>query len=660
MFTIFAVVLIYFGFITKKWINDSSDYLLAGREVSLVINAFGVAAIGFAGTAITLCPGFMVLYVVKGALAFGTAFLFAGLMLYGLVFAKFIRRCGAQTLSEWLEMRFDSRTRTIVTISTVLGLLGILANNIVSMAITVSGFTAWNYLITTSVIFAMFLLFTYAGGLWAVTLTDFMQMIIGLIALPLTTFGLMSRFGGINLAISGWPGPAGIMDGGITGLAMPVMSLRYPSVLTMFLLFAMFLVWGNNYYWLRVASCRSERVAKLSYVYASLILFFAMYSLLYIIGIYAGTYQTSVFAGGVSPMAAFGVALRALPTFIASFALLGALAASISTATTAHMGATGTAVRDIYARLINPRATAKELVKPSKVIMLGLGILVWFLCFYPGGPTYLFAFANAWLGPPAVLVFYGAFWPRATKDGAFWGAIISISAMMVITILDLTKIWSITQYMHQGVFGLIITLVITTTISLVTKPRYYGEQNWKLDSDVEYENIELNEFDFKALSLIRRGFVTMGEITDLLDVDSSISNESIEKLDKMRLIKRDALSGSGFYLFSITNKGISRLPVTSSFEEKLLDMQLTKEELDILSAIEKGISQLYSYIESNEIGSLKFSVYCSKLIRNGYLLEGGLLKRTITLTEKGKQAILGIKDLGINQGTLNKDGSLPV
>lgn len=639
MFAVFAGVLLYGGYATRKWINDSSDYLLAGREVSLIINMFGVAAIGYAGTSITLCPGFMVLFGVKGALAFGVAYLIAGLMCYGLIFAKFIRRCGAQTLPEWLEMRFDSRTRTIVTIATILGLLGILANNIVSMAITVAGFTEWNYLITTSAIFAIFLIFTYAGGFWAVTLTDFMQMIIGLIALPTLLISLMTRFGSLSGSIGNWPSAAGLMNSGIAGLSMPDMSLKYPSVLTMFLLFGMFLVWGNNYYWLRVASCRSERVAKRSFIYAALLLFFVMYSILYVIGIYSGANQVDIFAGGVPATAAFGVSLRAVPTFVASFALLGALAASISTATTAHMGATNTAVRDIYGKLIKPDAKPKELVKPAKLIMLVLGILVWFLSFYPGGPSYLFAFANSWLGPPAVLVFYGAFWPRATKEGAFWGALISICAMMVITVLHLTKVWSITQYMHQGVFGLIITLVLTTVISLMTKPKYYGESSWKKEGSQTSKNIELGETDIKVLGLIRDGFDTMGEITDLLGVDSSISNKIIEVLDRNRLIKRDALSGSGFYKFSITQEGIKQLPETSKEALLLLEKSLTKDELSILQAIKKGKEELYSFVNKSELDSLKFSVLASKLIRNGYLKEGGLLKRTITITDKGKSVV---------------------
>ncbi|HCX03090.1 MAG TPA: sodium:solute symporter [Clostridiales bacterium] len=639
MFAVFAGILLYGGYVTRKWINDSDDYLLAGREVSLVINVFGVAAIGFAGTSIVLCPGFTVLFGLKGGLTFGVAYLIAGLMMYGIIFAKFIRRCGAQTLPEWLEMRFDSRTRTVVTITTVLGLLGILANNVVSMAITVSGFTEWNYLVTTSIVYALFLIFTYAGGFWAVTLTDFMQMMIGLIALPTLLFSLMAKFGGLGASIANWPGPGGLLNTGISGASMPGLALKYPSVLTMFLLFAMFLVWGNNYYWLRVATCRSERVARKSYIYASLLLMFLSYSILYMIGIYAGTNMTDVFTGGVAPTAAFGVTLRVVPVGVASFALLGALASSISTATTAHMGATGTTVRDIYARLFRPNATPKELMKPSKIIMLVLGILVWFLSFYPGGPTYLFAFATAWLGPPAVLVFYGAFWPRITKDGAFWGAIISIGAMMIVTILELTGVWAISQYMHQGVFGLIITLVLTTGISLATKPNYYGESSWTVEPQGEIPDSEVNDMEKEILDLIRKGYDTMGEITDYLGVDSSKSNNAIEELDQKRYITRFSNKGSDFYKFKLTEAGRNKLPKLTEGEEKLAEQNLIVQEIELLGIIEDGEEAIRNYVKEKELSSLKFSVMVSKLIKYDYLSESGLLKRKIHLTDEGKKAI---------------------
>jgi len=203
----FAAVLVYAGYFTRRWISDSSDFILAGREVSLLINIFGVAAIGYAGTSITLAPGFAVTYGFWGSMAWSAIYSLGGLAMYGILFSDFIRKCGAQTLPEWLEMRYSSKVRLLVTITTIFGLTGIMANNVVSLAATVAGYAGWPLWLAISLCFGVILLFSYFSGLWAVTLTDFIQMILGLIAIPLFIIALVSIYGGGQWLSSAWPGP---------------------------------------------------------------------------------------------------------------------------------------------------------------------------------------------------------------------------------------------------------------------------------------------------------------------------------------------------------------------------------------------------------------------------------------------------------------------
>ena len=397
MFVAFLLLLLGGGLITRKWVQNSNDFLIAGREVGLIVNIFGVAAIGFAGTIITLGPGLAIMTGFWGSVGFGIIYGIIGLALYGIIFAPYIRRSGAHTLSEWLEMRFDGRTRTLVTLATILGLLGIMANNVVSMAIVTTGFTGWSLLGTLAVIFFLFLLFTYIGGFWAVTLTDFLQMCVGLIALPVLIISLIMKYGGSSFITSEWVGNSGFMTKGITDGSLPFFSLEYPSVLTFTILFGCFLVWGNNYYWLRVSSSRNESVARNGFIFGGLLLVVVPITILAFVGIYAASIFPDTFApyGDTDPMSAFGVVLKALPIGVAALALVGALAASISTSTTALIGASSTAVRDLYQRFIRPNATSEQLTMPSKIITLILGALVWLLTFYPGGPLYLFAFSTA-------------------------------------------------------------------------------------------------------------------------------------------------------------------------------------------------------------------------------------------------------------------------
>ncbi|WP_054753331.1 sodium:solute symporter family transporter [Piscibacillus salipiscarius] len=246
IFILFTIVLVVCGWITKKWVSGSNDYFIAGREVGVLNNIFGVAAIGFAGTIITLGPGLAIQSGFWGSYGFGMAYLFGGLALYGLLFAPYIRRSGAHTLPEWLEMRFDSKTRILITLSSIFGLLGIMANNVLSMALVTTGFTGWSLIATLSAIFLMFLIFTYVGGFWAISMTDFIQMCIGLVALPAMLIGLMTNYGGFSFISNNWPGDLSYLTSGITNGSLPLFSLQYPSLLTFIILFACFLVWGEQ------------------------------------------------------------------------------------------------------------------------------------------------------------------------------------------------------------------------------------------------------------------------------------------------------------------------------------------------------------------------------------------------------------------------------
>ncbi|MGB9903638.1 MAG: sodium:solute symporter family transporter [Desulfotomaculales bacterium] len=640
-FAVFAVVLAYAGWITRRWVNDSSDFILAGREVSLIINVFGVAAIGYAGTSIALGPGLAISHGFWGSMSFAAIYSLGGLALYGLLFTAFIRRCGAQTLPEWLEMRYSPSVRLIVTVTTVFGLTGIMANNVVSLAGVVSGYAGWPLWVAITLCFFIILLFSYFSGLWAVTLTDFIQMVLGIIAIPLFIIALASKFGGMGWLVSAWPGPD-MWTAGIDGTKMPVFTLRYPSVLTFILLFAAFLVWGNNYYWLRAASCRSERTAKYSYVWAGILLVIIIYIPLALIGLYAAAANPKLFAplGKTPSVSAYGVMLKGFSPVLSSFLLIGALAASISTAATAHIGATSTAVRDIYQRIFRPQAAPQQLLIPTKLILLLLGGLTWLLSYYPGGPVYLFAFANAWLGPPSLLVLFGILWRRTTAAGALWGALIGMGSMVVLTLLELLKIYSISKVMHIGVFGLIATFVPLVVISLFTRPKYYGEKEWTLEPTAgKREEIELQPLDLQVLELIRYGHESMAEITDALGVDSRISAESVERLDRGGYIRRRSLSGSGFYMFELTAKGKKVLPPLAGRDEEMARDGLRPMYLELLSFAAKNPNELPRFASEKGLSSLEVANIITHLVRKGYLLEGGIWRRTIRISEPGRQML---------------------
>lgn len=572
IFVIFCAFLLGAGLISKRWVKESSDFVLAGREISTPINVVGVIAIGFAGTTVTLAPGFTIQYGLLGGLGWGVIYSVCGLLIFGLLYSNFVRRSGAQTLPEFLEMRYDGHTRSVVAITSVIGMCGIMANNVVSSVDNIAAFTGWNRLAITAIIFAVIIVFTFVSGLWATTITDLFQVLIGVIVVPATFFILAGRFGWLDAISANW-GAGDFMSQGFVG-ALPGMKLTYPSVFNFIICFAVALVWGNNYYWMKVANCRSEKVARRSFVAAAIILIVVFMVPLCFIGGYMGAFypeQLTLNGGTVAPTGTYGYVAKTFVSLFGSLVVISAVAASISTASTSALG---------------------------------------------------------------------AIWPRFNGRGALWGAVCGMATMAVFTLLDLTKVFSINSYVYLATLGLVVTLVVAVIASLFGQPKYYGRPGWeRVPTASNRKEVKLGELEKQILEMLRIGHCYMSDLTDALGVDSKTSGAAVENLDQGGYLVRAGMSGSKFYTFTITEKGLAALPALSGKEAEMAEEFLNPLYVQLLKVVKENPEQQAEFVQKNGIKSMRMSAICSHLTRRGYVVEGGLFKRKLRITEKGAAAL---------------------
>lgn len=638
---VYLILMIGAGFYAKRWVSDAGDYSLAGREFGGIVNTVELCAVALGGSLLTFVPSLVMGYGFLSAVIGYVVALGLGYCCYGLIYGKLARDNGSQTVAEYLELRYDSKVRTLVAIAASVTMLGITANNVLAIGSIFAELLGFSTIIVTSVCFIAIIAFSLLSGFWGITLTDMIQVVIGAIAFIGLAAFVMRQCGGFEWVAANFPSE-NWLTAGTKGMTIAGLSFKYPSYLTMFLNYMIFILWGSNYYFLRLNTCRNGKVGRNSYVVTGLIMIPVLLTPLAVIGAYAGAAHPDLFGmnGTLDGASAMSVVLKEVPVGLVILVLLGALSITVSTASTALIGVTSTLTRDIIQKRRKDHSNTKKELRIQRIVMLVLALIGWGLCFYPGGTVFLFGFATSWLGPVAILMILASFWPRFTNKGAFWGALVAMILLTLGTLLDVLGIFNVANYAHTSVIGLFSALIIGVIVSLVTKPNYYGRRGWKRKvSEGTREDVELNEFDKKVLAKTRYGIITMAEITDYFGCDSEVTKSAIEKLDRGGYIERQSLYSYKFYHLSITQKGKDALGKLTGPEEQLIDTRLSPEEFAFLAKAYVSHDEMQAYGRECGYGSLKMTAIISLLDHRGYVKQKGLMKRKVVLTQEGRNVV---------------------
>ena len=635
------------GWYAKRWVRTDSDFLLAGRQVSLIPGIASICGIAFAGSMTSIVPGLTIQYGFLGWILGGSLPLVIGYTLYGVFAGPYIRRCGAYTIPEWLEMRFDTRTRVVVSIATLLGVTGVVAMNVVAMALIMQGFLGAPLWLMITIVLAGHLTFIFLGGMWALTLTDVVQVLLGFLLLPALAVYCLITYGGWELIetsfVTETPFSAGLLG------SFPLFQLSYPSVLTVFLVVGFFIQWGGNYYWLRAAAARTEPVARWQFIIGGFLVLI-IHGSIGVLGLYAGSVYRDAFldpVNPVNPMGAYGLLMRDFPAAMALLGLVAALAATISTTSNAHMGITSSLARDVYQRFIRPDASSEAVLRTSRFLTLLTGVAIWLLSFYPGGPYYLLAVSCAMLGPAAFVFLLGHRWAYVTSAGAFWGTLAGTVSMLLYEILKFVGLPL--GAIHTVVVGSLVTLPTVLSISFFTQPQDEGQQTDQPDT------VHLDAAQEKILVLIRTGYTTMVELSDYTTLNSTECHRHIVALERAGLVQRWGCSGLDYFTFALTPQGDSYLAQRPDSSARLVGFAgLDAESRSILEQLDGEVKSLHALSAATGMAASPLNVMVNRLDQLGYILGHGIWERTLTLSDKG-HGLLRDRQAANKQATLSDE-----
>ncbi|MEW6663063.1 MAG: sodium:solute symporter family protein [Bacillota bacterium] len=455
---LYLVVVFAIGVLASRMIKDATDFLLAGRRLGLLLATATLAATHFGG-------GF-VMGVGQDGFRFGiSGFAFAigtglGLIALGLVAAMPLRKLRLFTVPDYLELRYNSKlVRLLGTALSLVAIVGIIAAQVGASkgALSIFGISP---LVGAVIATLLFIAYTTFSGMWGVTLTDGVQLLIILIGLPVAAIAGVSHAGGwaamqASIAALNVPGgvesyfsPVGRGVSLMLGIIIPV--IMYDLV-------------GQDFYQ-RLFSAKDEKTARNAAILAGCMLIaFGVFPAI------CGMAARAIFGASIEATQAIPKLITAvLPVWIGSILVAAILAAVMSTADSLLTAGTSHIVNDIYLKTINPSAAAdtKKLLLIARVwtVILGVAALAIALSI-PGIIKILIYSYTMYASGVFVPVVVGLFWKRGNAQGAVAGIIFGASAGL----LGVLKVFSYGAVPNIIVGGL-VSLAAYVVVSLLTPP----------------------------------------------------------------------------------------------------------------------------------------------------------------------------------------------
>ncbi|MEA3504219.1 MAG: sodium:solute symporter family protein [Bacteroidota bacterium] len=392
----FYGVIFYMGTYASnlKKTESSTDVMLAGRNIPLWIAVFTMSATWLGGGYIngtaenTYNPEFGLMWV-QAPWGYGLS-----LIIGGLFFARKMRHYEFKTMLDPLSQRYGQKMASILFIPALLGEVFWTAAILTALGATFA--TVLGLDIQTSIIISSLIAITYTaiGGLWAVALTDVIQLALLFIGLIIVVPFALDTVGGWDNAWEQYQLNMG-------GLASFIPS---KEVLGDYYLnwwdFALVLIFGGipwQVYFQRVLSSKNKKTAVRLSIIAGIVCFFAAIPPVMI----------GIIGSSVSDWQAFGASsaptdsalilpyvIRYLtPGSIATIGL-GALAAAVmSSVDSSILSASSMASWNIYRPLVKSKISNGNLTKVIKKSIWIIGITatllalkissvyaLWFLC----------------------------------------------------------------------------------------------------------------------------------------------------------------------------------------------------------------------------------------------------------------------------------------
>ena len=466
----------------RKKKESPSGYFLANRNLGWFIIGASILAsnvgsehiVGLAGTA------------AKSGLAMGHYELHSWIVLIlGWVFVPFYMRSRIFTMPEFLERRYNSKARWLLSIVQLLSyIIAKVSVTIYAGAVVFNVFLGVDFWSGAIILIVVTGIYTVFGGLHAVMYTEALQAIVLLVgSIILTIAGLVE--------IGGWNNLVNLVTKDHLNMFLPLSDPNFPWA---GILFASPIV--GLWYWCtdqhivqRCLAARDERQARRGTIFASYLKLFPFFIFM-IPGLIAYALASSGKIQLPQSDQAFPTLVKALlPTGLRGILAGGVLAALMSSLAAVYNACSTLFTMDIYQK-IKPHTTEKELVKVGRIATAAVVVLgmVW-IPLMKGISDILYQYlqsVQSYLAPPIAAVFLlGVFSRRINGKGAFTAMVVGFILGVLRIVLELMKnhlsgifyTFATINFLYFCILLFLFSIAVMVIVSLLTEKPSFEQLN---------------------------------------------------------------------------------------------------------------------------------------------------------------------------------------
>ncbi|MCV9385065.1 sodium:solute symporter family protein [Reichenbachiella ulvae] len=428
----YLLITLAIGFWASRKIKSSGDFTLAGKSLSTSFVGVTLFATWFGSSQVLANPGH---FVEDGFISFLTLTITGvfTLLVVGYFYARKLYRMDLVTVGDFFRKRYGPKMDLAVSIIMVLSYPSWIAAQLVALGYLFQAVMGLPVDIGIVLGASIVILYTYVGGMWAVSYTDMLQSILILLGLVILYFAVMSETDGLVDLFSHQPRSFFrlIPSGGIE---------EWNDYITLLLAFTAGCIPVQEIYQ-RVFSARDELAAR-NGLYLGAFLLLVVPSIPLVIAL-AGAHLHPELIGGDHGQGLILSLVGMFTSLPVQILFYGAMISAILSTSSGAMLAPATVVGENLIKPYFPNLPDKRLLLFTRLSVILVAAVS---CFFAFNDSDIVALVAASLSLVLVSVFVpftaGLFWKRTSHFGAWLsmgsGAAVWLTCYVMDTQIDAT------------------------------------------------------------------------------------------------------------------------------------------------------------------------------------------------------------------------------